>query len=324
MKKIEQILKYDTAGDPISGIKWTRKTTGKIAGELAKANIHVSADTIGRLLKDMNYSLKVNHKEIESTSKKVTKESRNKRNQQFNYIKQMRKNYSKQGNVIISTDAKKREQIGNFRNAGAIWCNTPKKVNVYDFKSLSVGVFIPYGIYNMKRNTGFIVGGISYNTAEFAISAIEKWWLKEGNDMYSKQKKLLILADGGGSNGSNNKLWKLCIQQKLCDKYGISVSVCHYPPGTSKYNPIEHRLFSEISKNWAGEPLKDYETTLNYINTTKTLTGLKVKGILDKKIYEKGIKISDKEMKKINIKYHNILPEWNYSIYPTKSDLILR
>jgi len=272
----------------------------------------------------MNYSLKVNSKEIESNPKKGTKESRIRRNQQFNYIKQMREYYIEQDNPIISTDTKKRELVGNFRNSGAIWCTDSKKVNVYDFRSSADGVFIPYGIYNTTKNTGFVVGGISYNTAEFAVNSIEKWWCMDGKDMYSKRKSLLILADGGGSNGSSNKMWKLCIQKILCDKYGINVTVCHYPPGTSKYNPIEHRLFSEISKNWAGEPLKDYETILNYINTTKTSTGLKVKAVIDEKIYEKGIKVSDKEMKKINIKYHAVLPEFNYTIYPLKSEIILR
>lgn len=272
----------------------------------------------------MGYSLKVNYKKIETNPKKSTPESRRKRDQQFIYIGQMRESFLKQYNPIISVDSKKRELVGNFKNQGVIWCKTPIEVNVYDFKTLATGVFIPYGIYNIAINKGFVVGGISYNTAEFAVNSIEKWLYMEVNNIYSKQKSLLILADGGGSNGSKNKMWKLVIQKKLCDQYGINVTVCHYPPGTSKYNPIEHRLFSEISKNWAGEPLKDYETILNYIRTTKTKTGLRVKAILDETNYEKGKKVSDEDMNKINIKHHNILPEWNYTIYPSKLDFILR
>lgn len=277
----------------------------------------MSADTIGKLLKDMGYSLKINYKKIESNPKKSTPESRKKRNQQFLYINQMRETFHKQNNLMISVDSKKKESVGNFKNQGAIWCTGPKEVNAYDFLSLASGVFIPYGIYCINSNKGFVVGGISYNTAELAVNSIEKWWNLEAIDMGVEQKSLLILADGGGSNGSRNKLWKLSIQNNLCNTYGMNVTVCHYPPGTSKYNPIEHRLFSEISKNWAGEPLKDYETILNYINTTKTKTGLRVKAIIDKTKYEKGKKISDVEMKKINIKYHDVLPDWNYTISPS-------
>ncbi|MBA7516157.1 ISAzo13 family transposase ISMco6 [subsurface metagenome] len=265
----------------------------------------------------MGYSLKVNYKKIESNPKKSTPESRRKRDRQFIYIGQMRESFITKNNLMISVDSKKKELVGNFKNQGATWCKNPKEVNVYDFLSLASGVFIPYGIYNIKTNTGFVVGGVSYNTAELAVNAIDKWWNMEGRNIELGHKSLLILADGGGSNGSKNKLWKFSIQKKLCNQYGINVTVCHYPPGTSKYNPVEHRLFSEISKNWAGEPLKDYETILNYINTTKTKTGLSVKAILDETKYEKGIKISDDEMAKINIKYHEVHPQWNYTIFPS-------
>ena len=319
------MLKYDTAGDPITGIKWTKATTRKIADELAKENIYVSSNTIGKLLKDMGYSLKINYKKIESDPKKSTPESRKKRDRQFIYIDQMREASLKQNTPSISVDAKKRELVGNFKNQGVAWCINPKEVNAYDFRSLASGVFIPYGIYDIDNNNGFVVGGVSYNTAEFAVKSITKWWKAELNTTRgtANPKSLLILADGGGSNGSKNRLWKKCIQELLCNKYGITVTVCHYPPGTSKYNPIEHRLFSEISKNWAGEPPISNETILNYINTTKTKTGLKVRAILDETVYEKGIKISDKEMKKINlnIKYHDMLPQWNYSIFPSENPI---
>ena len=297
-------------------MKWTKTTTQKIADTLAEECIYVSSITIGKLLKDMGYSLKINYKKFESNPKKSTPESREKRNQQFVYIDQMREISLKQNTPRISVDAKKKELIGNFKNQGTKWCKKPNEVNAYDFRSLASGIFIPYGIYDMDKNNGFVVGGISYNTAEFAVNSIVKWWEKELSNMAAKQKTLLILADGGGSNGSRNRLWKICLQKLLCDKYGITVTVCHYPPGTSKYNPIEHRLFCEISKNWAGEPLKNYETILNYICTTKTKTGLEVNASIDEAIYEKGIKISDQQLKKINIKYHDILPQWNYSIFP--------
>ncbi len=222
----------------------------------------------------MGYLLKINYKKIESNPKKSTPESRKNRNQQFIYIDQMRETSRKQNITRISVDAKKKELVGNFKNQGATWCINPKEVNAYDFKSLASGVFIPYGIYDIYNNKGFVVGGVSYNTAEFAVNSIVEWWKTKSSNMATKQKSLLILADGGGSNGSRNRLWKVCIQELLCNKYGIAVTVCHYPPGTSKFNPIEHRLFSEISKNWAGEPLINNEIILNYINTTKTKTGL--------------------------------------------------
>lgn len=312
------MLQYDTAGDPITGIRWTKTTTRKIADALAEENIHVSSNTIGKLLKDMGYSLKINYKKIESDPKRSTPESRKKRDQQFIYINHMCKVSGKQNIPKISVDAKKRELVGNFKNQGVTWCKNPKDVYAYDFRSLASGVFTPYGIYNIDKNNGFVVGGTSCNTAEFSVNSIAKWCEKELNNDVHK-KSLLILADGGGSNGSRNRLWKKCIQKALCDKYGIVVTVCHYPPGTSKYNPIEHRLFSEISKNWAGEPLTDNETILNYIKTTKTKTGLCVDAILDDRTYQKGIKISDKEMKELNIKYHEVLPEWNYSIFPDQN-----
>lgn len=268
----------------------------------------------------MGYSLKVNYKKIESDPNKSTPESRQKRDRQFIYINQMRKTAGKQNTPSISVDAKKRELVGNFKNPGTAWCMNPKEVNAYDFRSLATGVFIPYGIYDIDKNSGFVVGGISCNTAQFSVNAIVKWWEANLNPASgTKQKSLLIFADGGGSNGSKNRLWKKCIQELLCDKYKITVTVCHYPPGTSKYNPIEHRLFSEISKTWAGEPLINNETILNFLNSTRTKPGLKVKAVLDETIYEKGIKISDAEMKKINIKYHDVLPQWNYSIFPSQN-----
>lgn len=266
---------------------------------------------------EMHYSLKINFKKIESNPKMVTPESSKKRDCQFTYISQMRQSFHEQGWPIISIDTKKRELIGNFKNNGTLWCKKALGVNAYDFKTLSEGVLIPYGIYDVTKNSGFIVGGTSCNTSEFAVNAICKWLKFELKHREYRMKSLLILADGGGSNGSSNKLWKVSIQEKICDPFEINVTVCHYPPGTSKYNPIEHHLFSEISKNWAGRPLITYETALNYIRSTKTSPGLKVKAWMDKRPYEKGIKISDEELDKINITKHDVLPEWNYTICPS-------
>lgn len=282
-----------------------------------KQGIQVSPTTVRSIMTEMHYSLKINYKKIESNPKTVTPQSRKRRNCQFEYISEMRGLFMEGGHTIISVDAKKREMIGNFKNNGATWCKEATEVNVYDFKSLSEGVFIPYGIYDVTKNKGFIVGGTSYNTSEFAVNAICKWLNFELKHREYPMESLLILADGGGSNSSTNKLWKLCLQEKICDPFEISVTVCHYPPGTSKYNPIEHRLFSEISKNWAGKPLRSYETALNYVRSTKTATGLTVKARIDKKQYKKGIKILDDEMEGINIKNHNVLPEWNYTILPS-------
>jgi len=311
------LLEEDTAGDPITGLKWTRKTTRKISTALGKAGFSVCPTTVRSLLMDMHYSLRINFKKIESNPKKVTPESRKRRNCQFEYISAMRGSFLEAGHTIISIDAKKREQIGNFKNNGVIWCKKATEVNAYDFKSLSEGVFIPYGVYDITKNKGFIVGGTSYNTGEFAVNAICKWLNFELKHREDPMESLLILADGGGSNSSTNKLWKLCLQEKICDPFEINVTVCHYPPGTSKYNPIEHRLFSEISKNWAGKPLGSYETALKYIRSTKTSTGLTVKAWIDKAEYEKGIKILEDEMEGINIVNHDVLPEWNYTIFPS-------
>lgn len=310
------MLIYDTAGDPITGLKWTKKTTQKISDELGKEFIQVSADTVGRILKDMNYSLKVNYKKIESDPKKVTPASKIKRNQQFDYIKQLREEFSKQDNPIISTDAKKRELVGNFKNQGAIWCKNAKQVNVYDFRSLAIGVCIPYGIYNVLTNNGFVVIGISYNTAEFAVCSIEKWWNIEGNRIYSTKNSILILADGGGSNGAKTRLWKLCIQQILCNRYNLNVTVCHYPPGTSKYNPIEHRLFPHVTRACQGVIFKSIDIVKELMQKTSTNTGLKVIVNIIDKVYQTGRKVNADFKQNMSIIFDDYLPNWNYQVVP--------
>lgn len=300
-------MKHETAGDPMTGLKWTRRTTAKVADELRLLGIEVSANTVARLLKTMGFSLRVNHK------KKANGSAQN-RNAQFVHIGDLRQRFAASGKPIISVDAKKREQVGEFKNPGQSWEQKAVEVNDHDYRSLSSGIGIPYGIYDMQANCGTVFVGTSSDTSEFAVDSIEKWWKNEGAKRYPQAREILILADGGGSNGSNRRAWKHYLQKSLCNRHNLTVTVAHYPPGTSKWNPIEHRLFSEISKNWAGKPLDSYETILNYIRTTKTSTGLRVRSHLVQQQYEKGIKITNEQMNEICITKDDSLPKWNYTI----------
>jgi len=309
-------MKYDTAGDPISGLKWTRKTTRKIAKELKAININVSEKTVARILKEMGYSLRVNQKSIESGGKNpIDPKDRNK---QFEHIEIQCKRYAKNGNPVISVDTKKKELIGNFKNQGRCWEKSPIPVYDHDFPSDALGKAIPYGIYDTQNNRGTIFLGTSHDTPAFAVDSVESWWGKEGRKRYPNATQLLILADSGGSNSSRSRVWKYRLQRNLCDRHGLTVRICHYPPGTSKWNPIEHRLFSEISKNWSGKPLTRYETVLKYIRTTKTSSGLNIKAHYVRKKYKTGERVSNKEMKQINIEKESALPKWNYTLAPSK------
>jgi hypothetical protein len=314
MNAIADIMKYETAGDPVSGCKWTRKTTGKIAKQLKRIGIKVSANTVGRLLKKMDFSLRVNIKCLESGLKNPPPPR--KRNQQFQYIRSQIRDFNAHGLPVISVDTKSRELIGPFYHQGAIWSQAPVRVLDHDFPSDALGVAIPYGIYDFCRNQGFVYVGTSRDTAEFAVDAIGHWWQKIGSDHYSKADHLLILADCGGSNSYRTRLWKDRLQNAFCSRFKLFVKVCHYPPGASKWNPIEHKMFSFISNNWAGRPLANYETALKFIRTTKTTAGLRIRATLNTKKYERGIKVSDKQMQNINLKRYTLRPEWNYSISP--------
>ena len=294
----------------MTGLKWTRKTTEKVAQELGNVGIQVSPNTVGRLLKNMDFSLRANHKKLSSGSGAA-------RNEQFENIAKMRKRFARQGAPIISVDTKKRELVGKFKNRGRAWGQQATPVNDHDFRSQADGIALPYGIYDVLSNSGSVFVGTSYATSEFAVCGIVKWWLYDARNNYSDPSRLFILADNGGCNGSNGRAWKYWLQKKLCDRHGVTVTVCHYPPGASKWNPIEHRFFSEISKNWAGRPLDSYETILNYIQTTGTSTGLQVKAYLDTRTYEKGVKISDEQMSELRMDRHVTLPQWNYTISPS-------
>ena len=314
IEQIAHLLEHETAGDPIKGLKWRRRATRKIAQQLRRLKIQVSASTVRRLLKQMGYSLRVNHKKLESGNKNLP--PRRVRHQQFGYIERQRKQFLAQGNPIISIDAKKKEMIGNFKNPGTGWEKQPQLVMDHDFRSDAKGMAVPYGIYDPVRNQGFVVVGTSHETPAFAVDAVTLWWKSYGQRMYGRAKELLILADSGGGNSARSRGWPYHLQQKLVNPHRLTVTVSHYPPGASKWNPIEHRLFCQISKNWAGQPLKSFQTALNYIRTTTTLTGLKVRARLLRKKYEKGERISAQEMKHLALTRHKTLPKWNYTLRP--------
>ena len=309
-------MKDATAGDPVNGVKWSRKSTYRIAQHLKRMGIDVGADTVGRLLKQKGYSLRKNRKNIEIPTGKPPDPER--RDRQFGYIRRQRRQYEAKGLPVISIDTKARELIGRFHQSGERWSAKPIEVFDHDFPSAAQGVGLPYGIYDTFRNDGFICLGTSKDTSEFAVDSIRWWWLRFGRHHYPYAQELMIVADGGGSNGYRTRLWKHQLQEQFCDRVGMKVRVCHYPPGASKWNPIEHRLFSQISANWAAHPLESYEQMLNLLRTTQTDTGLRVRARLNRKIYQKGIRISAVQMQEIQLKKACVNPEWNYTIEPTK------
>ena len=307
-KEIEYILEENTAGDPMSRLKWTNKSTYTIANELRNKNKYISEDSVGRIIKQLGYSLQANIKSKESGSSEE-------RDSQFKYINKQVNLFEERNIPVISVDAKKKELVGNFKNSGRRWMKKGRAeiVNVYDFWFLAEGKAIPYGIYDINMNNGFVNVGIDHNTSEFAVESIRQWWNNIGKKNYQDAKELLICADGGGSNASRSRLWKFYLQ-KFANKTGIKITVCHYPPGTSKWNKIEHKMFSFISMNWKGKPLRSYEMIINLIEGTKTKKGLKIKAKIDKKIYELGKKILKEEFNKVNIEEHQINPKWNYTL----------
>jgi hypothetical protein len=248
--------------------------------------------------------------------KKIAGKSHPQRNVQFEYIRSRRRRCERKAIPVISVDTKKKEMVGRFKNAGALWSRDARAVLDHDFRSDAVGMAIPYGIYDTVANRGTVFVGNSHDTAAFALDSIVAWWRSQGRHRYPDATQLLILADNGGSNGSSHRAWRHALQHKLVDPFGLTVTVCHYPPGTSKWNPIEHRLFAQISRNWAGEPLTSFELLLNYIRTTTTETGLRVTARLRPGNYPTGIKISADDMKRLALKPHAVCPQWNYTIRP--------
>ena len=293
----------------MTGLKWTRRTTVKIAAELRSAGIAVSDRTVARLLKELGFSLRVNHKKLTGTCS-------DQRDTQFSYIATLREHFAAQGLPLISVDTKKKELVGCFKNDGVSWEAEPVLVKDHDFRSEAIGIAIPYGIYDPQANRGTVFVGTTHDTPDFAVDCVEEWWRTEGRKRYGDARRLAILADGGGSNAPTSRAWKYGLQTRLCNRHGLDVSVAHYPTGTSKWNPIEHRLFSEISKNWAGRPLDSYQTILNYLRTTSTTTGLRVQAHLIRKTYQKGVKISDNQMDELDLTKAENLPRWNYTLRP--------
>ena len=305
---ITRIVEETTAGDPMSLLRWTSKSTRTIAEEVARRGHQIDASTVGRCLHDLGYSLQANVKTKEGPQSAS-------RDEQFRYINRLVKGYIKTGDPVISVDTKKKELVGEFRNPGQTWRphGDPVEVYVHDFPHLGRGKAVPYGAYDIARNRAVVNVGISHDTAEFAIESIRRWWRLDGRRLYRTARRLLICADSGGSNGPKLRAWKLGLQT-LADEIRMPITVCHYPPGTSKWNKIEHRLFSFISLNWRGRPLVNYETVVNLIGATKTRTGLRVKAVLDTGTYAKGLTVEDQALRDVQLRRHTFHPDWNYTI----------
>lgn len=311
---IELLNRVDpaTRGDPESTLRWCSKSTRKLAADLKENGYDVSHVVIAETLKALDYSLQANKKTHEGSKSPD-------RNAQFEHINEKSKAFIRAQQPVISVDTKKKELIGNFKNNGQEYApkETPKEVNAYDFVSQALCKAVPYGIYDIVRNEGWVNVGISNDTAAFAVESIRRWWNGLGKSSYPEATQLMVTADCGGSNGNRVRLFKRELQQ-LANDTGLSISVCHFPPGTSKWNKIEHRLFSFISKNWRGQPLLDLVTIVNLIGNTRTNAGLKVCCELDENTYEKGIEISDEEMKSIDLVRDQFHGDWNYTINPQK------
>ncbi len=307
---LERLVDPMTRGDPQSPLRWTCKSTSQLAGQLGRQGHPVSPRTVGRLLKAAGYSLQSNRK---------TKEGNNHpdRNAQFEHINATVVAFQEQGQPVISVDTKKKEIIGKFKNNGREWQpqGYPEEVMVHDFMDEKLGKAIPYGVYDLTENQGWVSVGIDHDTAHFAAEAIHRWWKRMGSKRHRGAKRLLITADGGGSNGSRCRLWKVALQG-LADRFGIPIHVCHFPPGTSKWNKIEHRMFCHITQNWRGRPLVSHDVIINLIANTATAKGLRIKAELDPRAYPLGIKVSDEELAAVKIQPASFHGEWNYRILP--------
>ena len=310
---LEEMLGDEVAGSPEGDHKWVRTSVHKLAVRLREQGFSISHGTVWSLLKRMGFSMRTNVRKRRG----ITRDP-GQRDEQFRYIATQRKAFSEAGLPVISVDTKKKELIGNFRNPGRAWCRKPPEVNEHNYASQAECLAVPFGVYDVVSNKGYVVVGVSHNTPEFAVNAIARWWKEDGRAAYPVAKEVLILADGGGGNGSRTRAWKLNLQEKLCDRFGLTVTVCHYPPGCSKWNPVEHRLFSQISMNWEGKPLKSLGIMLGYIRGTTTTTGLTVKARLDEGVYKKGQKVTREDMDKLNLKGHAICSGLNYTLTPTR------
>lgn len=293
----------------MSDQKWLRSSLRHLSTRLSEQGHPVSHTTVGRLLEDLDYSLKAN-------VKRLAGKSHPDRDQQFGYIEQQTQAFLAAGWPVISVDTKKKELIGNFKNAGRGWCQEADVVNDHDFEHEALGKAVPYGVYLLNHNLGYVYVGTSADTPQFAVDQIAAWWQSEGRSLFPDAPALLILADAGGSNGCRPRLWKVQLQEQLADQLGLNVTVCHDPTGTSKWNPIEHRLFGPININWAAQPLRTFDTMLACLRGTATKTGLHVKAFLIEQVYETGRRVSKEIMHSLNLQPHAVCPKWNYTIKP--------
>lgn len=317
VEALENLVEPVTRGDPESPLRWTNKSTTKLADELARRGFAVAAGTVGKLLKACGYRLQANAKVVEGRQHPD-------RDAQFEYVNAVAVQFLAAGDPVISIDAKKRELVGNFKNAGREWgpVGQPVEVDAHDFPGDAVGVALPYGVYDMAANTGWVNVGTDHDTAVFAAESVRRWWRHVGADAYPQAGRLLVTADSGGSNGSRLRLWKAELA-RFADETGLAVTVVHLPPGTSKWNKIEHRLFSHISMNWRGRPLSSHDVVVNTIAATTTRTGLTVKAMLDEGSYPTGLRITDGQMRQLtdrHIRRHEFHPDWNYDVTPTADD----
>jgi Rhodopirellula transposase DDE domain len=317
VRAIEKIVDPATRGDPMAPLKWSSKSLSKIGEELQQRGWSVSEKTISRILyRDLKYSLQGLQKSKEGARQHLDRDT------QFQYLSRRCREFQERGQPVISVDAKKKELIGNFKNGGREWQpqGEPEPVRVHDFEDKELGKGIPYGIYDTGRNEGWVSVGVDHDTAQFAVSSIRNWWLQMGQKVYPHAQELLVTADAGGSNGYRVKLWKRELQ-KLANETGLRLVVCHFPPGTSKWNKIEHRMFCHITANWRGRPLSSLEVIVNLIAGTRTAKGLSIQAAVDMGSYERGIEVSDEEMSQIYLTPDNFHGEWNYTIAPANSVL---
>jgi hypothetical protein len=307
---LDALIDPVTRGDPKSPLRWTCKSTRRLAEELTRQQHPVGPRTVAKLLQEAGYSLQANRKTREGTSHPD-------RNAQFEHINAQVIAFHKQRQPVISVDTKKKELVGDFKNGGREWRTkgTPEDVRVHDFADKQLGKAIPYGVYDLASNEGWVSVGITHDTAQFAVASIRRWWTEMGVARFPRPRKLMITADGGGSNSSRNRLWKVALQE-LADELELPLHVCHFPPGTSKWNKIEHRLFSFITQNWRGKPLVSHQAIVNLIASTTTRTGLKVKAALDTNQYPTKIKVTDEQLVQLKLKRHKFHGEWNYCLSP--------
>lgn len=310
MTALAALVEPHTAGDPMSEQKWVRASLRHLSRRLGAAGHAASPPTVRRLLAAQDYRLHANTKQLESGAAHPD------RDQQFAYITAQREAFGAAGCPQISVDTKKKELIGRFKNAGRVWSAAAEVVNAHDFRQDALGRAVPYGIYELTHNRGTVYVGQSADTPRFAVDMLARWWADEGQEAFPTAHELLILADGGGSNSARSRMWKQQIQEQLCERYGLTVTVCHYPPGCSKWNPIEHRLFGPISQHWAGHPLVTWDTMLGYLASTTTATGLTVRAALHAGGYRTGEHVTAAEMATLNLTRHAVCPAWNYTLRP--------